>query len=229
MPWRPSASASGGGARLHAVPAAPAHVGLRAELGGQVEVAHDLGQREPAHVTVVGGEPPVLEHRVAEQVGGRRRHDQPGLVQRLAERGDPLVPLGLAGPELEHVVVVEVHAVGAELGQLVHGPLGGHGRPGGAAEHIHALPPDSPDTEREPVLIARHVTVSGHGSVPFLPRLLGLQSPKLSAKFRRIEGSQATYGGRRQRIKCCSSPWETSRDARRRLSRRASWLACFLA
>ena len=64
------------GTGLGALAAAPQHVGRRAELGGQVDVAQHLGQREPAHVAVVGGERAVLEDRVAEQVRGRHRHHQ---------------------------------------------------------------------------------------------------------------------------------------------------------
>ena len=85
-----------GGAGLRALAAAPEDVGLRAELGGQVQVAHHLGEREPADLALVRGERAVLEDRVAEQVRGGRGHHQPGLVQRLAERGDLLVPLGVA-------------------------------------------------------------------------------------------------------------------------------------
>ena len=100
----------------------------------------------------------VLEDRVREQVGGRGGHHQAGLVQRLAERGDPLRSRSAsAGLEVEHVVVVEVHPVGAELGELAHGALGGHRRPDRAAEHVHALPADRPDAEREPVLRGRYV------------------------------------------------------------------------
>ena len=73
---------------LGALAAAPHHVGLGAQLGGQVEVAQHLAQREAAHVAVVAGEAAVLEHRVGEQVGGHHRDDQAGLVERLAEPVD---------------------------------------------------------------------------------------------------------------------------------------------
>ena len=162
--------------RFRALAPAPEDVGLRAQVRRQVEVPHHLGQREPPDLPVVGGERPVPEHRVAEQVGGGGGHDQPGLGQRLAERGDALVPLGRGGVEGEHVVVVEVHPVGAEFGQLVHGPLGGHGRPHGRAEHIHSLPAHRPDAEREAVL-ARGNEISAHQPVPFLSCL---QYPMLS-------------------------------------------------
>ena len=69
---------------LRALAAAPEHVDLGAELGGQVHVAHHLAHRVPAHAAVVAGEAAVLEHRVAEQVGGDHRHHHPGLVQRAA-------------------------------------------------------------------------------------------------------------------------------------------------
>src|SRR6185437_7419111 len=97
-----------------------------------------------------------------EQIGGGGRHDQPGLLQRLAERRDALVALGLADAEVEHVVVVEVDPVGADLRQLGHRPLGGHVRPGGAAEDVHALPADGPDAERELVLGDGGEAICGH-------------------------------------------------------------------
>jgi hypothetical protein len=77
-----------GGTGLGALAAAPEDVRAGAERRGQVEVPHHLGQREPPHLTLVGGKRAVLEHRVAEQVGGRGGHHQPGLVQRLAEGRD---------------------------------------------------------------------------------------------------------------------------------------------
>ena len=138
-----------GRAGLRAVTAAPAHVDPGPELGREVEVAHHLGQGEAAHVPVVRGEPALLEDRVREQVRGRRRHHQAGLVERLAERRDPVGALLVGVVEPEHVVVVEVHAVGADLGQLAHGALGRHRRADRAAEDIHALPADGPDPERE--------------------------------------------------------------------------------
>ena len=100
-------------ARLRAFPPAPAHVDAGPQLGRQVDVAHHLRQREPADVAVVGGEGTLLEDRVAEQVGRGRGDDQAGVGQRLPEVGDPLGPVGVAGVEVEDVVVVEIDAVGA--------------------------------------------------------------------------------------------------------------------
>ena len=58
---------------------------LARELGGQVEVAHDLAQREPAHLTVVGREGTVLEHWMRERVRRRHGNRQTGLGQRPGE------------------------------------------------------------------------------------------------------------------------------------------------
>ena len=157
-------------ARLRALPAAPEHVGLRAELRGQVEVAHHLRQGEPPHLALVRGERAVLEHRMAEQVRGRRGDHQAGLLQCLAERRDPLLPLGRRGVEVEHVVVVEVHAVGAELRKLADRPVGRHRRPHGAAEHVDSLPAHRPDAEGELVFPGRHIRVCSHGlPLPLIP------------------------------------------------------------
>ena len=154
------------GPGLGALPAAPAHIHPGAKLGREVQVAHDLGQREPAHVPVVGGERALLEHRVREQVGGRGRHHQAGVGQGLLECLDLGGSQRRGRVKVEHVVVVEVDPVGAELGELADRPVGGHRRPHRRPEHIHPLPPDGPDAKREPVAGGRLVrTACGHGSV----------------------------------------------------------------
>ena len=89
--------------------------------------------------------------------------DEAGLVERLLEPADQLVALGVVGAEREQVVVVEVHAIGAELGEPVDGVdrvERGAGRP---AEHVLGRPADGPDPERESVLRGRDV-VHGHSS-----------------------------------------------------------------
>src|ERR1019366_1869365 len=145
-----------------------------AELRGQVQVAHDLGQGETAHVTVVGGESALLEHRMREQVGRRGGHDQAGLLQGPAEISDLLVPLRAGRVEVEHVVVVEVHPVGAELGELAHRPVSGHGRPYRGAEYLHSLPSHGPYAERKAVSGSRNVSVCAHWSVLSFPWCRGL-------------------------------------------------------
>src|SRR5947209_10784668 len=65
----------------------------------------------------------------------------PAVGSKMSPRGDALVPPGFAGAELEHVVVVEVHAAGARLRQLADGALGGHRRPHGAPEDVGPLHP----------------------------------------------------------------------------------------
>ena len=134
---------------LGAFPAAPEHVDLGAQLGSQIHVAHDLAERVPADGAVVGGEPAVLEHRIAEQVGGDHRHDHPGVGQRLLELGDDGVAFRGGALRWDEIVVVESDPVRAQLGQLVHGGDPGHHRPGGFAEQVPGLPANRPQPEAE--------------------------------------------------------------------------------
>ena len=137
---------------LRTLAAAPEDVGAGAQLGGEVEVADHLAQREPPDRAVVAGEPAVLEHRVREQVRGHHRHRHAGLRQRVLEPGDVLVAVGVPGAERDQVVVVEGDARGAACGELVHRHDRVERRAGGVAERVAALPADGPEPEREAVL-----------------------------------------------------------------------------
>ena len=134
---------------LGAFPAAPEHVDLRAQLGGQIHVLHHLAQRVPAHATVVAGEAAVLEHRVAEQVGRHHRDDHAGVGQRGLELLDDPLPLRAARSGRDQVVVVEGDAVGAQLGELVHCFDAGQHGAGRLAEQVTGLPADGPQAEAE--------------------------------------------------------------------------------
>ena len=147
---------------LGALAAAPEDVGLGAQLGRQVEVAHDLAQREAADVTIVGGEGAVLEDRVAEQVRGEHGRDHAGLLEGLLEAPDVLRARGIVRAEGDEVVVVEGDAPGAQLGQAIDGLDGVHVRPGGVTEGIAGLPPDGPEAEAE--LVGGCGLVVGHRS-----------------------------------------------------------------
>ena len=105
---------------LHALAPAPHDVDLGAQLGPEVDGVERLGHRVAAHVRVVGDERALLEDGLAEEVGRRHRHLHAGLVEGLAEALQDGLPLAVAGAEGHEVVVVEVDAVGAELGQPVH-------------------------------------------------------------------------------------------------------------
>jgi hypothetical protein len=137
---------------LGALAAAPHDERLRAELGGQVDVAQHLAQRVPADAAVVAGEAAVLEDRVGEQVRGHHGHGQTGRVDRLAEQRDPLVALAALGAERDEVVVVQRDAPRAEVGQLVHGLDRVEHRAGRVTERVARLPADRPQAEAEPVL-----------------------------------------------------------------------------
>ena len=147
------------GVVLGALAAAPHDEGLRAELGGQVQVAQHLAQGEATHLTVVGGEAAVLEHRSGEEVGGDHRDGQPGRFQRALQPVDLRLPLGIGGAEGEQVVVVEGHAVGAELSELLHGVHDVERATSRAAEGVGAVVADGPEAEGE--LVGR----SGGGHV----------------------------------------------------------------
>ena len=136
-----------GGVVLGALAAAPHDEGLGAELGGEVEVAQHLAQREAAHGAVVRGEAAVLEDRRAEQVGGDHRHDEAGVGERLLEAVDLLLALGVRRAEGEQVVVVEGEAVGAELGELLDGVDDVERVAGRAAERVGAVVADGPEAE----------------------------------------------------------------------------------
>ena len=129
------------GVGLGALASAPEDVCLGAELGGQVEVAHDLAERVPAHSAVVAGERAVLEHGVEEQVRRDHRHDEPRLFERRPEPLDQPFALAVGRAHRHHVVVVEADAVRAELGQPVHRLDRVEGGASGVAEGVAGLPP----------------------------------------------------------------------------------------
>ena len=154
-----------GTAGLGALAAAPGDIRAGAELGGQIDVADDLAQREPAHVTVVGGEPAVLEHRVREQVRRRHRDLHPGPLQRVLEPADQPRPLRLARPERDQVVVVERHPVRTQLREPLHRLDRVQRGTRRIPERVVATPPHGPETEGEPVRgsggeAIRHCTAS---------------------------------------------------------------------
>jgi hypothetical protein len=143
---------------LRALAAAPQHVGVRAQRRRQVDVAQHLAQGVAAYRPVVGREPAVLEDRVLEEVRGRHGDLQAGLLQRRAEPVDVGLALGVGRAERNQVVVVEGHAICAQLGQLMHRLDGVERRTRGVAERIACLPAHGPQTEGER---DAHVTAPG--------------------------------------------------------------------
>jgi hypothetical protein len=101
------------------MPSRPPHITYTSapELGAEIDGLERLLHRVPADCRVVGGERAVLEHRLAEQVGGGHRHLHAGLVERRTELLDDALALGCGRTERHQVVVVEVHSVRAEFGK----------------------------------------------------------------------------------------------------------------
>ena len=128
---------------------APEDVGLRAQLHAQIHRPHRLLQGVGAHAGVVRRERAVLEHRIGEQVRRRHRHGHAGGVERLPEIPDDAIALGGGGIDRDEVVVVEVDAIGAELGEPVHRANRIERRPHEFTERIAAAIADGPESERE--------------------------------------------------------------------------------
>jgi hypothetical protein len=149
------------GVGLGALAPAPQDVGGRAQLRGEVHVAHDLAQRVAADVAVGGGEGAVLEDRVGEGVGRHHGHDDAGLLQRGPEPLDAGVALGVGRPERDQVVVVERDAVGTRLREPVHRLDRVQRGAGRVAERVPGLPADRPQAEAE--LVGGGRGGDGHG------------------------------------------------------------------
>ncbi len=140
---------------LGTLPATPEHVRRRAELRGQVEVAHHLAQRVPPDSPVVGSEGAVLEHRVREQIRRHHRNDDARLVERVAEPLDQRFACRIVRAEGDQVVVVERDAPRAELRESMDRLHRIERRSGRVTERVAGLPPDRPQPEGEVVLTCR--------------------------------------------------------------------------
>ncbi len=139
---------------------------LAPSSSGQVHIAHDLAQREAAHIAVVRGERAVLEDRMREQVGGQHRRLHARLVEGVLEASDVLLTSAFLGAEGDEVVVVEGDAVGAEVGQSVDRLDRIERRTRGVPERVASPVAHGPQPERELVgwrgLVVAHGFLLGH-------------------------------------------------------------------
>jgi len=104
---------------LAPLPPAPQHEHTRTELDAKVDGVEGLGHCVAAHGRVVGGERPLLEHGLVEEVGGDHRNPQSRLVERHPETLHDGLTLGRRRPERHQVVVMEVDSVCAQIGEVV--------------------------------------------------------------------------------------------------------------
>ena len=109
------------GIGLGAFASAPEHEDLRAQLRADVHRAHRLLDRVGAHRGIVRREGAVAEGRIEEQAHRRHRHDDAVAVAGLLELLDDAIALGGRRVDGHQVVVVQVHAPGADIGQQLHG------------------------------------------------------------------------------------------------------------
>jgi hypothetical protein len=108
---------------------------------------------------VDAGEGTVTEHGIAEQIRRRHRDLESGGLQRRLEVLHDRVTLRRCRVAGDEVVVVKVHTVGAELGELVHDLHGADLRPRRFAEGIASGVAHRPEAEREVVLRLRGVCI----------------------------------------------------------------------
>ena len=166
-------------AMLGALAAAPHHERLGAEAGSKVDVAQHLGQRVAAYVAVVGGERALLEHRVAEQVGGHHLGAQPGVGQGF---GEPVEGRVAAVVVRQQVVVVEADRRRSQLGQLVRRLDRVQQRPAGGTEDVDALPAHRPEAEGELVFGAWDEVGRAHVGISCQERVSELVSTAASTR-----------------------------------------------
>ena len=152
--------------RLGPLAPAPHDEDPGAQLGPEVHRPHRLLHREGPNRGVVGGERAVLEGGVGEQVRGDHGHDEAVVAARLPELAHDAVALGRGRVDGHEVVVVEVHAPGADLAEQRYELDRGQPRPDRLAERVAAGVADRPQAERELVLRTRSVGIVRHGSIP---------------------------------------------------------------
>ena len=148
---------------LRTLASSPEHVRAGPQLGGEVDVAHDLADREAADVAVVAREGAVLEDRMREQVRREHRRHEPGRRERVLEAADVLVSSGVIRAERDEVVVMEGDAPRAELGEPIDGLDRVEVRPRGVPEGIARLPAHRPHPEAE--LVGRRRGVISHEAI----------------------------------------------------------------
>src|SRR5262249_42173812 len=154
------------GIDLGALTPAPEDVSPGAELDPQIDGAHRLLEREGADAGVIRGEGAVLEDRIGEEVSGGHRHLQVVIGERLLELSDNALAIPGRGVDRPQVVVVEVDAVGAELGELLHAAHRRDPLADRLSERIAAGVAEGPETEGELVALLRGEAVHRYSPWP---------------------------------------------------------------
>ncbi len=129
------------GVGFHAFAAAPQYKNLGAEFRAQVHCAQRFLQSVGAHLRIVCRERPIAEHRMKEQIHRGHGHDNSVFLAGLFELADNAVALGRSRVDGYQVVVVQVHAPGANFAQHLDDLVGRQGGAHGFAERVTAAVP----------------------------------------------------------------------------------------
>src|SRR5207253_5339062 len=140
----------------------PQHERAGSKLCADIHGAQRLLQGVRAHARIVGGKCAVPENGIEEQVDGGHRHDDAVALARAGEILHDAIPVGRRRVDRDEIVVVQIHAPGAHVGQHRDRIVGRKWRAHGVSERIASSIADGPEAERKLVLRARRVLVRHH-------------------------------------------------------------------
>ena len=142
-----------GGVGLDALAPAPEHVGRRAELDAEVDRRASSSAARSVRTCRS-----LLVNAPSRKTGSPNRFVvaigtfTPDCGERGLELAHDAVAIGRRGVARDEIVVVKIHAVGAELAELLDDAVRAIAGPDGVAERIAARVADGPEPEREVVL-----------------------------------------------------------------------------
>ncbi len=221
---------------LHPLAPTPHDEDLRVELGAQLGGLAGLADGQTTNLWVVGGQRAFLEDRPEEEVRRHHRDAHARGVERATELLHDLLALVGRAAERHEVVVVEAHAVGTELGQLLHRRRGFERLSHLSAERIPTAVAHGPQSEREVVLrawseriahvspVLRSASTSRHGwgrgTLPRRRAITGRAAETIphapEAQPRRPTGGGSVVGGERPIHRTAALPpsWSAHLGAR---------------
>ena len=137
------------GIRLDPFPPSPEDIDPRAQLVAEIDRVHGLAHGVSPHFRIVGREGAVLENGMVKEI--RRGHGDfhVAVFHGFLEFFHNLVTLRGRGVDRHEIVVMQVHAISAQLGEFLDDPGRRDRRPDRIAKRIAAPVPDGPEAESE--------------------------------------------------------------------------------